>query len=326
MKVLFPDVDWHAVVEALQQAQSIHLIAHVNPDADTLGSQLALYHALNTMGKSVFMHNVDATPRICQYLSGIENIQNGLQVNEEADVVVAVDAGSLARLGMDKVYFEDKKLINIDHHASNKHYGDINLVDARYCATGAMIYDLLPHLNIALDADIAAAIYAAILTDTASFRLSSVTADVHRMVADLIDAGADVGMASQSIYQSHKKERFDLLGLALKNLALSHHGQAAWMHVDYATYEQTQMTAEDSEGFIDYVRSIDGVNIAVFLREESPYEWKISLRGKAPCHVGELASSLGGGGHQYAAGCTMHGSYSEVYEKLQQYVSHALKQ
>jgi phosphoesterase RecJ-like protein len=325
LKTLYSDVDWQPVVDVLQQADCIHVVAHVNPDADTIGSQLALYHALKAMGKSVFMHNIDVTPRICRYLSGVEHITYGSSVTQAADVVVAVDAGSLARLGMDTSYYEGKTLLNIDHHASNRHYGDVNLVDARYCATGAMVYDLLPHLGVSLNDAIAAAIYAAVLTDTASFRLSSVTADVHRMVASLIDAGADVDIAAQAIYQSHKKERFDLLREALKNLKLCHQGKTAWMSIDGKTYQHYGMTAEDSEGFIDYVRSIEGVCIAVFIREESADEWKVSFRGKAPYHVGELASSLGGGGHQYAAGCTMHGSLSEVYEKLQQSVSDILE-
>ena len=316
--MLYADVSWQPVMDAVQQAKQIHIVAHVNPDADTIGSQLALYHALKSMGKCVVMHNQDIAPYICRYLPAVDDITHGDVPSEIAasDLVIAVDAGSMGRLGMEASYFEDKILINIDHHASNTLYGSINVVDARYCATGAMIYDLLQHLNVPLNMGSASAIYAAVLTDTASFRLTSVDADVHRMVADLIDGGADVGLAAQSIYQSHKPARFELLKHALDSLNISHNGRVAWISLAHNLYERTNLCGEDSEGFIDYARSIEGVDIAVFIREEKLQEWKVSFRAKAPCDVGVVAGMLGGGGHQYAAGCTLFGTLDEVQEKI----------
>jgi len=315
---LYADVQWQPVGDALQQASKIHIIAHVAPDADTIGSQLALYHALKSMGKDVVMHNRDVAPYICRYLPAVDDITHGDVPSEvtSSDLVIAVDAGSMGRLGMDSAYFEGKTLINIDHHASNTRYGSVNVVDARYCATGAMIYDLLQYLTIPLDAASAAAIYAAVLTDTASFRLASVSADVHRMTADLIDAGADVALAAQSIYQSHKPARFELLKYALDSLEIRHDGRTSWISLAHVLYEKTGLCGEDSEGFIDYARSIEGVDIAVFMREDKPQEWKVSFRAKAPCDVGVVAGKLGGGGHQYAAGCTLFGSLDNVQKDI----------
>jgi len=318
LSTLYADVPWQPVMDAVQQAKQIHIIAHVCPDADTIGSQLAIYHALKAMGKCVVMHNRDAAPYICRYLPAVDEITHGDVPSRIAasDVVIAVDAGSMGRLGMETSYFEGKILINIDHHASNTLYGSINLIDARYCATGAMIYDLLQHLNVALDMSSASAIYAAVLTDTASFRLTSVNADVHRMVADLIDAGADVGLAAQSIYQSHKPARFELLKHALESLEICHDGRTAWMSIARELYDITGLCGEDSEGFIDYARSIEGVDVAVFMREEKPGNWKVSFRGKAPCDVSIVAGKLGGGGHQYAAGCILFGTLDVVQAKI----------
>jgi len=327
LKCLYPDTAWQQVREAIEQATSIHLIAHVCPDLDTIGSQLALYHVLKGMGKTVWMHNTDPAPRICHYLPASECITYGEMPQEiQADLLIAVDAGSLGRLGMTEHYFKDKTLMNIDHHASNTLYGDINIVDARYCATGAMIYDLIQHLKQPLNAASAAAIYAAVLTDTASFRLSTVSADVHRMVAELIDAGTDVAVAAKAIYQSHHKERFHLLSHALKTMILQNNGQTAWIAVDYDAYQKHHMSGEDTEGFIDYARSIDGVAIAVFMRESNNNEWKISLRGEAPYSVGELAGQLGGGGHQYAAGCTLLGSFEQVKKQVETVIESHLDQ
>jgi len=324
---LYSDVQWQAVADAVHDAKQIHIVAHVCPDADTIGSQLALYHALTSMGKSVIMHNKDATPYICRYLPAVEDISHGDVPHcvAKSDLVIAVDAGSLGRLGMDATYFEAKTLINIDHHASNTLYGDVNVIDARYCATGAMIYDLLQHLQIPLNAASASAIYAAVLTDTASFRLASVSADVHRMTADLIDAGVDVELAAQSIYQSHKPARFELLKHALDSLEIRHDGRTSWISLAYDLYEKTGLCGEDSEGFIDYARSIEGVDVAMFMREEQSQVWKVSFRGKAPCDVGVLAGKLGGGGHQYAAGCTLLGTLHDVQKTINDAMEDILK-
>lgn len=327
MNSLYADVNWQPVFEAVQEAKKVHIIAHVNPDADTIGSQLALYHALKGMGKAVVMHNRDAVPNICRYLPGVETITCGDIPDHvaDADLVIAVDAGSVSRLGIDTDYFEHKMLINIDHHASNTCYGDINVVDARYCATGAMIYDLMQCWHIALDAASAAAIYAAVLTDTASFRLGTVSADVHRMVAELIEAGADVELAAQSIYQSHKPARFALLKYALDTLEVDHNGRVSWLSVSHEQYKKTGLCGEDSEGFIDYARSIEGVEIAVFMREQAAQVWKVSFRAKAPCNVGMIAAQLGGGGHQYAAGCTLFGTLDEIRASIQPLITDALQ-
>ncbi|MDQ6954296.1 MAG: DHH family phosphoesterase [Mariprofundaceae bacterium] len=318
MSILYADVDWQPLIDVLDQAKQIHIIAHVCPDADTIGSQLALYHGLKCMGKKVLMHNRDTSPYLCRYLAAVNDITYGEipAIVAASDVVIAVDAGSLSRLGMETAYFEGKTLINIDHHASNTCYGTMNIVDARYCATGAMIYDLLQHLKVDLCAASAAAIYAAVLTDTASFRLANVTASVHRMVADLIEAGADVQKAAQSIYQSHKAARFELLKYALDSLHIGDHGRTSWLSVRRDLYQKTGLSGEDSEGFIDYARSIEGVDVAVFIREEDEQVWKVSLRGKPPCNVGYLAEKLGGGGHQYAAGCTLYGTEHAVQEEI----------
>lgn len=320
-------MNWQSVKDSLAQAKKIHLIAHVSPDSDTIGSQIALYHACVSLGFDVVMHNIDPVPRICRYLQGSNLITHGedFSILEDCDTIVAVDAGAFSRLGMRSSYVEGKTLINIDHHASNTRYGDINVVDARYCATGAMIYDLIQSYNLPLNEVMASPIYAAVLTDTASFRLGTVTADTHRMVAKLLEAGASIEQASREIYQSFPKQRFDLLKYALDSLAVKHDGLSAWIAVPYVMYEKTGMGAEDSEGFIDYARSIAGVCVAVFLREESPNMWKLSFRGQYPYDVGALAATLGGGGHKYASGCCLKGSLEQVQTQVFDAVSACLQ-
>ncbi|MDX8383526.1 MAG: DHH family phosphoesterase [Ghiorsea sp.] len=315
--ILCPEQDWQAVVDHLQAAKHVLIVAHQSPDADTIGSQLALFDALQTMGLQVGMCNKDAVPRICRYLPHAELIQQlKYPALASVDTIVAVDAGSKARLGFPDDFFVGKTLINIDHHASNPMYGEVNVVNADYCATGAMIFDLIQHLNQPISKASAAAIYAAVLTDTASFHLDRVDAAVHKMVAELIEAGADPAVAAEEIYDKQPLARLNLLTRSLQTLVIEHEGRSAWMYVDQTMLDETQADLEDSEGFIDLARSVDGVEVVVFVRPESANRWKASFRGKMNRDVGAVAAKLHGGGHKYAAGCAVTGSLAEVYAKI----------
>ncbi len=322
--ILFPDESWQPVVEQLQRARHVMLTTHCNSDADGIGSELALFHTLQDMGVKVSMFNCDVVPRICQYLPGSELIQVGKAPNvSTVDTIVALDAGAKSRLGFADALFDGKVLINIDHHASNPRYGDLNVVNADYCATGSMVFDLIQHLGQPLSVNSAKAIYAAVLTDTSSFQLGRVNAEVHRMTAELIEAGANPEEAANAIYNSQPVARLRLLTLALQTLSLDHDGRSAWMHITQDMQHEVHADHEDSEGFIDVSRSIHGVEVVVFIRpSRDTHRWKVSFRGKSGCDVGAVAAQLGGGGHKYAAGCTVSGSLEEVYDKVRAVVNH----
>ncbi len=315
--ILFPDEDWQPVVAQLRASKHVMLTTHCNSDADGIGSELALFHTLKHMGIRVSMLNYDVVPRICKYLPCSELIQVVDKPDvSTVDTIVALDAGARSRLGFDDDVFTGKVLINIDHHASNPGYGDINVVNADYCATGAMVFDLIQHLEQPLIQASAEGIYAAILTDTASFHLDRVDASVHRMTAELIEAGAKPAVAADAIYHTQPLARMTLLTKALQTLTLKHNGRTAWMHITQAMLDDSGADHEDSEGFIDMGRSIEGVGVAVFIRPEREGRWKVSFRGKQQ-DVGALATQLGGGGHKYASGCAVAGSLDEVYAKVQ---------
>lgn len=318
--------DWQPVASALESANGIVLITHKNPDSDGIGSQLALFHALKAMGKQVYIHNLDPVPRICRYLEGTAEATYGCEFDhwDRIDTIISVDCGAQSRLGMTDAFYEGKTLINIDHHASNSCFGQINVVDAGYCATGAMIFDLLLFLGIELTPAMASALYVALLTDTASFRLPTVTADVFRLAADLVEAGAKPVEAARAVYGSNTHARIELLKLSLDTLQLHNDGRSAWLHVDQTMYRNTGADDEDTEGFIDYGRSIGGVAVTVFLRPENGGSWKVSFRGAEGIDVGALAARLGGGGHRYAAGCTLSGTLEEVEAEIRPLVSDIL--
>ncbi|MDT8376380.1 MAG: bifunctional oligoribonuclease/PAP phosphatase NrnA [Mariprofundaceae bacterium] len=326
MRAPFKNTDWSGVAEALDRAAGIVVITHKNPDSDGIGSQIALFHALNTMGKRVWMHNLDPVPRICRYLDGSNRATSGNEFKHlrEVDTVISVDCGAISRLGMPEGFFAGKTVINIDHHASNRNFGQVNVVDASYCATGAMIYDLFSFLGIALTPAMAAPLYVALMTDTSSFRLSTVNADVFRLAAELVEAGADPAAASKAVYGSNSVARLELLKLSFGTLELHDKQRSAWLHVTDAMYQQTNADTEDTEGFIDYGRGIEGVDITIFIRPGSEGCWKLSFRGANGFDVGSLASELGGGGHRYAAGCDLRGTLDEVKERVHPLVTRLL--
>ncbi len=326
-KALFVDVDWQPVIDAMAQAENIVLITHCNPDGDGIGAQQALYDVLCAAGKQVRMHNRDGVPRIYHFLKYADKVGQGdWNETQTADLIIALDCGAFGRLGMPESFFAGATLLNIDHHASNKLFGDINLVDARYCATGAMIYDLMLAMGAALNKASASAIYAAIITDTASFRLASATPAVYRLAATLVEAGAQPWPISVNIYESRSLAGMQMMTACLATLEMKNDGRSAWIYVTRDIYSQTDADVEDTEGLIDYARSIDGVEVAVFIRidERNNDRWKISFRGKTWANVGDLAATLGGGGHAYAAGCILQGSLASVCEQVEQAVSHTL--
>lgn len=326
LKPLIPSTNWAPAANALASAKGIVLTTHQSPDSDGVGSQLALFHALKVMGKQVWIHNRDSVPRICRYLDGSEQATSSDSFDhlDQVDTIVSLDCGARSRLGMPDSFYHGKTVINIDHHASNVGFGDINVVDADYCATGAMIYDLLIDLDIKLDTAMASALYVALLTDTASFRLATVSADVFHMAAELVEAGADPAVAAKAVYGSNSRARMALLKLSLDTLEFHDDGRSAWLSVDADMYQQTSSDSEDTEGFIDYGRAIEGVMITVFIRQETEAQWKLSFRGAAGMDVGVLAARLGGGGHRYAAGCTLRGTLEEVREQVRPLVKELL--
>jgi len=327
LQALFGDVDWYPVIEVMAQAERIVLITHCNPDGDGIGSQQALYEVLTAAGKQVRMHNRDGVPRIYQFLEYADKVSQGdWDETQTADLIIALDCGAFGRLGMPESFFTGATLVNIDHHASNKRFGDINLVDARYCATGAMIYDLMLAMNVSLNEASASAIYASVITDTASFRLASATPSVYRLAAILVEAGAKPWPISVSIYESRSLAGMQMMTACLGTLEIKNKGQSAWIYVNQDIYNDTGADVEDTEGLIDYARSIDGVEIAVFMRvdELDNSRWKVSFRGKTWANVGDLAATLGGGGHAYAAGCVLQGSMQQVCEQIQQAVNKVL--
>jgi phosphoesterase RecJ-like protein len=188
-----------------------------------------------------------------------------------------------------------------------------------------MIFDLLLAMEVAFTVSIASAIYTAVLTDTSCFRHSNTSASIYRMAADLIEAGAQPWPISVAVYESKTLAGMNILTACLETLEIRDGGRSAWIYVNNEMYEKAGANIEDTEGLIDYARSIGGVEVAVLIRHhELEDRWKVNFRAKTTANVGALANSLGGGGHKHAAGCVLGGSFDEVRDIIRQEVSQIL--
>ncbi len=320
-----PAADWQAVVDQIGDARGVVLTTHQNPDGDGIGSMLALFHYLSGRGVRVFAHCIDPVPRIYRFLQGSEQVSTGCFDERDVDLILCLDCGAKGRLAQDPPFFADRTLINIDHHGSNHRFGDINIVDAGYSATGVMIADLIRFDGGALTPAIAEAIYVTIITDTGSFRHRGVDGALHRLTADLIDAGVDPERVGQQVYSCNSHARMRLMACALESLTFTHEDRVAWIEVTEESYARSGADAEDTEGLIDIAASVRRVEVAVFLRpNDHGAGWKVSFRSRGRVQVGDLAATLGGGGHPCAAGCLVRGDLAAVKARVGAQVDVAL--
>jgi phosphoesterase RecJ-like protein len=304
------------IIQVIENHNSFVISTHISPDGDALGAQLGLYSFLKDLGKQVWAVNTDPVPAVYTFLP-FSDVILSRPPSDPFEILIIVDAGSFVRIGDDlsKVLLPEKAIINIDHHLTNDRFGNYNWIDADACAVSELIYKLIKRYGMSIGQKRAICLYTGIMTDTGGFRFSNTTTVAHRIAAELIAEGISVDRISRFVYESLPSSRIKLLGLALSTLQVSLDGKIAWIRVTQNMYERTGTTQEDTENFIDYVKSIDTVEIALFFVELKNGKTKVSFRSKNEFDVSKVASNLGGGGHQRAAGCTIKASVDET-EKI----------
>ena len=305
--------------EIFRKNQTFALMSHMRPDGDAIGSQLALGLALEAIGKTVYYWNEDGLPENLGFLPCSEKISRPPTEAPQIDVAIALDTATKVRLGENNVLAAAKAAlwVNIDHHISNPRYGDVNYVDGTSPATGQIIYEIIKALDLPIIEGTRDAIYVAVSTDTGSFQYDSTTASTYRMAADLMDRGLAVGDINAKIYDSHPYRRIELMRALLNTLELTSDGKVAhWEMLDQWRIDLA-LRPEDSEGLIDMIRAIRGVQVAVFFEELPEGKVRVSMRSKdRSVNVCEIAAQFGGGGHALAAGIRMSGPISAAKEKV----------
>lgn len=293
----------------LENSNTIVLTAHVQPDGDCLGSMLALNEYLLSLGKNVKMILDDDVPALYKFLPGYQSIFKPASSVISADLLIVLDASDIERIGKVKEHVE-APILNIDHHVSNTKFADYWYIDPRSAATGEIILQLIRLLNGAITADIATCLYTAIATDCGFFRYANTTPQTMRYAADLIEYGARPNLISESM-ESKPFESILTLAKVLETLELHHHGKIATIKV----LPDTLTVLDSTEGFINYPRVIEGVEIAIMFKVMSDNTVRISFRSKT-VDVSQLALAFGGGGHARAAGCAIMGRIDDVIKEV----------
>ena len=298
---------------------------HRNPEPDAVGSSLALAHFLRELGKESGVVLYDPVPQNLRFLPHQTILRQESVMSNPIDVLFVLDCGDLERTGFfNGQHPSNLMVVNIDHHITNREFGEVNWVNHDAAATGEMIYDLLMSLGKKPSDPVALCIYTSIAGETGFFSYSNTKPKTFRLVANLVEQGVDPWMVSQHLKENSIK-RLQLLSLVLKSLKCSRDGRLAWITVTQDHLSRTEATSEDTEDFINYPRFLWGVEAAILFREVEGNQVKVSFRSKNYLDVARLAYQFGGGGHQRASGCTIGGSLKEVRRSVLKALKKAIK-
>jgi bifunctional oligoribonuclease and PAP phosphatase NrnA len=322
--------DWARAVRVLDGADRVFLACHVRPDADALGSMLALGRALATPDRQIsasFGGESLEVPQALRFLPGAALLTPPAAYPPRPAVMVSLDASSIDRLGeLAGPAAAAGELIVIDHHASNVGFGTINLVDPCAAATTVLVRDLISLLGVPLTADIALCLYTGLVADTGSFKFSATTPAVHQLAAELLGTGIDPGMVSRELYDRAPFSYLGMLAAALGRAVLEP-GAAnglglVWTTVTRTDRQQAGLPLEAADSVIDELRRTDEAEVAVVMKEADDGTWQASARSKSKVDLSKPCAALGGGGHARAAGFPSSGGAEAAITALKRVLGH----
>ncbi len=291
-------------------ARRIALIAHENPDGDCIGSALGLAHILHEVGKTCVPACADAAPRMLAFLPGIEMLRDTLD-DEDFDLVIALDAGELARFGSlyekHRAFLDSATILNIDHHISSSGCGRVNIIDPIAAATAELLVLFQQQAGLPLNRDAALCLLAGLITDTHSFQYTNTTARTMEVAAALLRAGAVPETVVKPAYRTRSLALMRFQAIVIDNARTSCNGRLIWSQATAATLAASGAQAEMDDNFAGMLRDIEGVQIAAFFKSyDEPAITRLSLRCAAPYSAAAICQRFGGGGHERAAGATLH--------------------
>jgi phosphoesterase RecJ-like protein len=325
-----PSADLAAkAVRATPRDAEVLLACHVNPDGDALGSMLAFGLGLRQLGftrvQASFPEPFEV-PEVFRFLAGQDLLVPPGEAYQAPALGASFDAASPARLGPLADALANASLwLVLDHHASNRGFGTVSLLDPSAAATAVLVAQLLDDLDVQFDAAIATALYVGVATDTGSFKFDTTSPQVHRLAARLVEAGARPAEIARDVFDTRPFGALKLLAETLGRAEL--YAEAAggrglvWSYVTSADLHRHGQRPEVLEGFIDVVRSSAEADVACLLKPVAEGVWAVSLRSKGATDVAAVAIDLGGGGHRLASGFTAYGTATEVFERVRQRLS-----
>lgn len=315
------------IQKAIAEAKLIYVGSHLDPDGDSLGTQLTVASYLRSLGKSVLLCRDGNIPDKYQFLPGCDEIPLCEEVvpPEQVDTALILECPNPLRSGKGRALITaGTKVINIDHHYDNTIYGDINWVNSEASSVGEMMYEYFQFVGYELSQEEAISLYTAILTDTGRFRYSSTSARTMQIAGELIDAGAEPYAIVEQIYYRTKPSTLKLLGRVLGAMECHHDGQLCVLSVTNKMLAECEARGTETEGIVDWSLLSDGVLVGAFVKEVDATKSKASLRSKDVINVAAIAAGFGGGGHINAAGCVIELPLEEAKALLVKQIGEAL--
>ncbi|MEX0643412.1 MAG: bifunctional oligoribonuclease/PAP phosphatase NrnA [Pirellulales bacterium] len=306
-------IDWKPFVALVKDSRTFILTSHMRPDCDAIGSELAMAHALRSLGKEVRIVNGDGVPPHIAFIDPDHDVKVlGRDVSAsdlKCDVHIVLDTSAWGQLGplADVIRHTSARKVVIDHHVSEDDLGAITFKDTNAEATGRLVLEASDALGVTTTPAMAAAMFAAIATDTGWFRFNSVTASTFAVIARLVASGAQPSKIFAALYETNSMERLLLQGRILTNTKSDLGGLLLTSSVSLADFEETAAEQTDTEDIINRLLAVAGVQVAVLFVELTPVETKVSLRSRSAFDVSAIAEEFHGGGHRAAAGIRFPG-------------------
>ena len=302
--------------ELIKKVETVAVAGHVHPDGDCLGAMLGLKHFLESQGKKVTVFaDLSDLPENYSFLPGFSSITE-IVPDFVFDLFIAVDAPNSRRLGKFEAIFKQARYtVNIDHHPDNEQFADINIVFEDFSSTSEIVFWLFKYSGLGINPDIAQCLYVGIVTDTGRFQYSNTGASTFEAARQLVETGVVPVAIFRKVYENVKPEVLRLLGVVLERVK-SLDG-FFWSYFTLEDLEKFNVSAAETENFVDYIRSIRGVRVAALFKSlGSKQKWKVSLRSRGEVNVQKLSARFNGGGHYEAAGCEVSGSLDEAVELI----------
>ncbi|MFZ2448844.1 MAG: bifunctional oligoribonuclease/PAP phosphatase NrnA [Syntrophobacteraceae bacterium] len=307
------------IISAIGENESFLVATHVRPDGDAIGAVLGMKLMLERLGKRADAFCRDGFPPEFGFLPAADTVRARPPAEAGYDAAILVDCGDFDRVGDELAEFIGSRVpvvINIDHHISGAPFGTVHWVDTGTSSTCEMLFEICMRLSLTPDPDIAALLYTGILTDTGSFRFSNTNRRVFEVATVLVEAGADPAYIAQEVYDSTSPEKLGLLALVLGTVEFHARSRIATAELTRRMLSSTGATHMESEGFINHLRSVKSVAMAILFREGGDGVIHVSLRSRDGVDVARFAQRHGGGGHRQAAACRIAGTLAVVREMV----------
>ena len=311
------------ILKCIKKSKNIVIVTHENPDGDAVGSSLAMYHVLKGLKK-----NVDIIiPEYAKCFNELPGIDEVIKESDKVyDLAISLDAATDKLLNVWVKYFrEADQRIVIDHHSTNTMFGDINYVDLSAPACAQVVYMLIKHYRWKITPEIGTCIMAGIITDTGGFQYSGVSKDTFNIAAELLDVGVNISKVYKKVFDTKTRSSFELRRIAIDRMEFLEDGKIAFTYVTNEDERKVNAGVGDYEGIVSEGRSVESVEVSIFLHELKDGEFKISLRSNSYVNVSDVCIMFGGGGHIRAAGAKMTADPLVIRDKVVNEVKRQLK-